>query len=165
MVPSTGTGRNRLLSLTTFLTHVNGPMNTERVKADKKNWSTVLGVVIVITVVGAYLIRSLLPLVTGHFMKQYDPRKIFTLVEMVLTLLFLSFIPIVFYLFSLGRGAIDSKSYLSPGVMDARNAQLLNGQRTVLRGQMMVFIAVLLILLALIGWRFTHFFVQSLLGQ
>ncbi len=140
-------------------------MNTERLKTDSKHRSTVLGVVIVIAVVGAYLIRSLLPLVTGHPMKQYDPRKVLTLAEMVLTLLFLSFIPVVFYMFAKGRRTIDSERYLSPGVMDSRDMQLLKGQRAVLRGQMMVFIAILLIVFALIGWMFTHFAVQSLSGK
>lgn len=140
-------------------------MNTERLKADRKHRSTVLGVVIVIAVVGAYLIRSLLPLVTGHLMKQYDPRKVLTVAEMVLTLLFLSFIPVVFYLFAQGRRTINSERFPPTGAKVTRDTQLMKGHRAAIRGQMMVFIAILLIVLALIGWMFTHFAVQSLSGK
>jgi len=139
-------------------------MNKKTVKADKILRSTVIGGIIVIAVLGALLIRSFLPLVTEHLVKQDNPRKL-TVIETVLTLIFLGFIPVVFYLFALGRRIIDSERFPSPGAKVTRDTQLLKGQKAVLRSQMMVFIAILLIVLALVGWMFTHFMIKSLTGK
>ena len=135
------------------------------VSTDKKHRSTILGVVIIIVAVGFFLIRSLQPLFTGHLVKRENPVKILSVAEIVLTLLFLSIIPVVFYVFAWGRRTINSESFPHPGAKAIRDTQSMKGQRAALRGQMMVFIAVLLIVLALIGWMFTHYAVQSLSGK
>ena len=154
-----------------IVSHKTGPKNTDfktgfkPVSTDRKHRSAILGVVIIIVSVGTFLIRSLQPLFTGHLMKRENPVKVLSVAEIVLTLVFLSIIPVVFYVFALGRRTINSESFPPPGAKIARDTQLLKEHRASIRGQMMVFIAVLLIVLALIGWMFTHFAVQSLSGK
>ena len=151
-----------------FVSHKkNGSMNNDAktgfksVSTDGKHRSAILGVVIIIVSVGAFLIRSLQPPFTGHFMKWENPVKVLSVAEIVLTLVFLSIIPVVFYVFALGRRTINSERFPA-GAKTAGDTQLLKGQRAVLRVQMMVFIAILLIVFALIGWMFTHSALQSL---
>ena len=124
-----------------------------------------LGVVLIVAVVGAFSLRLLLPLSIDYLMRQENPDRVFTAVEMMVTLIFLGCIPVVFYVFALGRRSINSERFLPSGKNSFRDAQPMKGHREVIRGQMMVFIAILLIVFAFLGWMYSRFFIQSLSGK
>ena len=127
-----------------------------------RHHSAFLGVIIIAVSVGYFLIRSFKPHFTGRFIQQGNTGNAVTAVEMVLALFFMIFVAAAFYILALGRRRFDNRRFSPRNAKTAGATQVMSGQRTALRGQMMIFIAILLIVLALIGWMLARSALPSL---
>ena len=91
------------------------PMPGNNYKPIKKNSSRFLGIIILLAVAGIATYEWLLPILAEYLVKQEGSETTLTIIETILTLVFLSFIPIMFYLFAVYRKKISSEQYQPPG--------------------------------------------------
>ena len=124
-----------------------------------------MGIIILLAVAGIATYEWLLPILAEYLVKQEGSETTLTIIETILTLVFLSFIPIMFYVFAVYRKKISREQYQPPGTKVNRATQQLKSQQEIMKSQMMVFIAVVMIILALVGWIVLRFAVESLSGK
>ncbi len=134
-------------------------------KAGKKSRSTILGYIILLAVAGIAFIEKLLPAGVELLLKQKDTEGALSTIVAIMSVIFLCSIPLMFFLYALTRRKLAKEQYPHRRTLANRDEQPLNGQQAVLRGQMMVFIVVVLIVLALVGWVVMHYAAVSLSGK
>ena len=140
-------------------------MNNKTSKTGKKSQSTILGYIILLAVAGVVFIEWLLPAGVALLMKQEDTQGALSTIVAIMSVIFLCSIPLLFFMHALARRKIAEEQYPHRRAPANRDTQTLRGQQAVLRGQMMVFIVVVLIVLALVGWIVMNYAAVSLSGH
>ena len=140
-------------------------MRNKTTNTGKKSRSTILGYIILLAVAGIAFIEKLLPAGVELLLKQEDTEGALSSIVTVMSVMFLCSIPLMFFLYALIRRKIAKEQYPHRRVHAKRDTQPLRGQQAVLRAQMMVFIVVVLIVIALVGWVATHYAAVSLSGN
>ena len=140
-------------------------LRNKTTKTGNKSRSTILGYIILLAVAGIAFIEKLLPAGVELLLKQEDTEGALSTIVTVMNVIFLCSIPLMFFLYALMRRKMAKEQYPHRRASANRDAQPLQGQQAVLRGQMMVFIVVVLIVIALVGWVATHYAAVSLSGN
>lgn len=133
------------------------------VRADKNYRSKILVICALLLLLGIAFIGWLLPLGI-EYLRRLDADTAILVIEMILVLIFLSVIPFAFYLLMIGRRIMKHERFTPPGMKVIRDTALIIGDKARLRGQVLVFLSVFLILIGFIGAFYTHYALHRLVG-
>ena len=136
-------------------------MTENVVTADKRYRSKILVVFALLVLLGVAVIGWLLPLGI-EYLRRLDVETAILVIETILVLMFLGLVPFAFYLFMIGRRVIKHEGFPPPGMKVIRDTILITGDRARLRGQVLVFLSILLILIGIIGAYYTHYALHRL---
>ena len=131
------------------------------VREGKKYRSKILVICVLLVFLCIAFIGWLLPLGI-EYLRRLDAETAIFVIEMILVLIFLSVIPFAFYLFMIGRRIVKHERFPPPGTKVIRNTVLIMGDKARLRGQVLVFLSVVLVLIGLIGAFTTHYALHRL---
>jgi UDP-N-acetylmuramyl pentapeptide phosphotransferase/UDP-N-acetylglucosamine-1-phosphate transferase len=120
------------------------------IKADKRARMLFIIAWIVCVCVGVALIRWALPWGQGQ-LEQAEPATTLLAIQIAIGLIFLSTIPFSVYLFRLGLRTVRCRQMPPPGTRVIKDTKVLEGDKAVTRGWLMMAIALVLIALGLAG--------------
>lgn len=133
------------------------------VRADKKYRSKILVIFALLVLLGIGFIGWLLPLGI-EYLRRLDAETAILVIETILVLIFLGLVPFAFYLLMIGRRVIKHERFPPSGMKVIRDTILIKGDKARLRGQVLVFLSIFLILIGLIGAFYTHYALRRLAG-
>ncbi len=119
-----------------------------------------------LAVAGFASIDLLLPRFVEYLYRLEDPERAFRIAQTALTFIFLSVIPVIFWLMSPARRKSDAQRLPPPTIHGRRSLyDPDDGRQQAMRNQTMAFIAVLLVVFAMIGLMLTRQFFRELTGH
>lgn len=101
---------------------------------------------------------------SGGDLKRLKPEQALAVIEAAAVTAFLSVMPLGIYLWSLGLRIARSRQFPPPGMKVIRDTPLTIGGPAMLRGKLLVFLALLLIILGLSGAVYAHMALSGLAG-
>ncbi len=140
-------------------------MRNKTTSTGNKSRSKILGYIILLAVAGITFIEKLLPAIVELLMKQKDSEGALNAIVTITSVVFLCSILLLFFLYTLTRRKMTHEQPTDRSAHGNHDTQSLRGQQAALKGQMMVFIVVVLIVTALIGWVVMHSATVSLYGK
>ena len=144
---------------------MNDAQSQERViKADKRVRMLVILAWIACICAGLALIRWVLPWGQGQ-LERAEPAKALRAIQIVNSFIFLSVIPFGVYPFRLGRRVVAHRQMPPPGTKVIMDTKLLEGDKAVTRGQLMMAIALVLISLGLAGGLYLPYKLGKVFGE
>lgn len=144
---------------------MNDDQSQERViKADKRARMLFILAWIACVCVGVALIRWALPWGQGH-LEQAEPAKALLAIQVVVGFIFLSVVPFGVYLFRLGLRAVQCRQMPPPGTKVIVDTKVLEGDKAMTRGRLMMLIALLLIALGLAGGLYLPYKLGKVFGE
>ncbi len=144
---------------------MNDAQSQERViKADKRARMIFIIAWIACVCVGAALIRWALPWGQGH-LEQAEPAKALLAIQVVVGFIFLSVVPFGVYLFRLGLRAVQCRQMPPPETKVIVDTKVLEGDKAMTRGRLMMALALLLLTLGLIGGLFLPYKLGKAFGE
>ena len=130
---------------------MNNSETQERViKADKKTRALAVLICIVWACVGVALIEWVLPWGQEQ-LERAEPGQASRVMQLLVGFIFLSIIPFAAYLFRFGLRAVAHRQMPPPGTRVIRDTKLLEGDKAVTRGRLIMLMALLLVVLGLLG--------------
>ena len=125
-------------------------MVEQLIHADRRLRRVVLVALVVCAGIGATLIHWALPWAT-RYVTGLECEQGLRIVHIVLSVIFLSILPVAWYIASFGRQVVTSRQLPPPGVKVIKDTRIITGQSALARGKALIAIAVLLAVIALIG--------------
>lgn len=125
-------------------------MDEQVIHADKKYRRVILIAFGVSVCIGVVLLQWVLPRTT-RYLAQLTPQKTLQILQVAVSLMFLSVLPIAWYIWALGRKVVTSQQMPPPGVRVIKDISIIKGRSAVARGKALIAIAVLLAIVGLIG--------------
>jgi len=130
---------------------MNNSETQERViKADKKTRALAVLICIVWACVGVALIEWVLPWGQEQ-LERAEPGQASRVMQLLVGFIFLSVIPFAAYLFWFSLRAVAHRQMPPPGTRVIRDTKLLEGDKAVTRGRLIMLMALLLVVLGLLG--------------
>jgi len=118
--------------------------------ADKKYRKKIFIIYFISVALGAALIGWGLPWVKGHI-QGLAPESALNNLIMLVRFMFLSIVPIGFYILSHGRKILIHKQFPPPGTKVIIDTRVIEGEKALIRGRLIIAIAGCLIAVCLIG--------------
>jgi hypothetical protein len=144
---------------------MNDAQSQERViKADRSARMLVIIAWIVCVCVGVALTRWVLPWSQGY-LPQADPRVSLRIIQLIAALMFLSIIPFGVYLFRLGLQAVRCRQMPPPGTRVIKDTKVLEGDKALTRGRLIMAVALLFSALGLIGGLYLPYKLGKVFGE
>jgi hypothetical protein len=134
------------------------------IKADKRARMLFILAWIVCVCVGAALIRWVLPWGQGQ-LERTEPGDALHVIQLVIGFIFLSVIPFGVYLLRLGRRAVAHQQMPPPGTRVIMDTKVLEGDKAVTRGRLIMVIALLLVALSLAGGLYLPYKLGKVFGE
>ena len=144
---------------------MNDAQSQERViKADRSARMLVIIAWIVCVCVGVALTRWVLPWGQGQ-LERTEPGAALRIIQLVVSLIFLSVIPFGVYLFRLGLQAVRCQQMPPPGTKVIVDTKVLVGDKAVTRGRLIMLIALLLVALGLAAGLYLPYKLGKVFGD
>ena len=134
------------------------------IKADKKIRMLVILVYIVAVLVLAVLLRWILPWSQGR-LEQAEPEVMLRIIRIVIAFIFLSIVPFGVYLCRFGWRVIKYRQMPPPGTKVIVDTKVLEGDKAVTRGRLIIAISILLIMLGLYGGLYFPYKLGKVFGE
>ena len=134
-------------------------MDNEIIKADKQYRKFVLAVCLIFIAAGGAIIVWLLSYLQDA-LEDSDPERALIAVKRLLILISLGIIPVGLYILSLGRKVVKSRQIPPPGVKVIADTKVIAGRKAVIRGWLLICIALLMIGLSLIGAAYAPYMLE-----
>jgi len=134
------------------------------IKADKKIRMLVVLAYIVAVLVLAVLLRWILPWSEGRF-EQAEPEVMLRIIRIVIAFIFLSIVPFGVYLCRFGWKVVKYGQIPPPGTKVIVDTKVLEGDKAVARGKLIIFISLLLIMLGLYGGLYFPYKLGKVFGE
>ena len=134
------------------------------IKADKRARMLFILAWIACGCAGMALIGWVLPWGQGQLEKA-EPAKALLAIQIAIGFIFLSVIPISVYLFQLGLRAVAHRQMPPPGTRVIKNTKVLEGDKAVTRGRLMMVLALLLVMLGLAGGLYLPYKIGKAFGE
>jgi hypothetical protein len=134
------------------------------IKADKRARMLFIITWIVCVCVGAALIRWVLPWGQGQ-LERAESGDALRIIQILIAFIFLSVIPFGVYLFRLGLRAVRCRQMPPPGTRVIKNTKVLEGDRAVTRGRLIMALALLLVMLGLAGGLYLPYKIGKAFGE
>jgi hypothetical protein len=100
--------------------------------------------------IGAVLIQWVFPWATRYLLA-LKPDKSIRILQIAISVIFLSVLPIAWYIWSFGRKVVKSQRMPPQGAKVIKTTKIVEGRSAVVRGKALMAMAILLALLGLIG--------------
>ena len=137
-------------------------MDKKIVRADKKYRNKVLTLCFLIGLLGVLIIVWGLPY-GMEYLKHLDPKTAFLIIDLVLVLIMLSLVPIGLFLLKVGRKIIKHECFPPPGMRVIKDTLIEKGKKAKVKGQILVFTAIIFMTFGLFGALYIHYLFQSLI--
>ena len=133
-------------------------MNEQIIQVDRRYRRIVLIAVALCTCLGAVLVQWVLPWAKND-LAELEPEQGIRVLQVTISLVFLSMLPLACYLWSLAKKIVDSQQMPPPHVKVIKNVKVITGRPAIARGKALMAMAVLLALVSLAGgiwlpWKF-----------
>ena len=133
-------------------------MSEQIIQVDRRYRRIVLIAVALCACLGTTLIQWVLPW-AKNALAELKPEQAVRLLQITISLVFLSVLPLAWYLWSLARKIVDAQQMPPPHVKVIKNVKVITGPPAVARGKALMIVAVLLALVSLAGgiwlpWKF-----------
>jgi hypothetical protein len=125
-------------------------VDEQLIHTDRKLRRVVLLALVAFAGIGAALVRWVLPWAT-RYVTNLEPAKALRILQIALSAIFLSVLPIAWYIAAFGRKVVTSRRMPPPGTKVIKDTAIITGQPALARGKALVAIAALLAILSLIG--------------
>ncbi len=125
-------------------------MDGRVIKANKKVRRLVVAVCVISVLVMIALMLWVLPWGMSHLERQ-QPRVVLWVLEAVVAVIFLSVVPLAVYLYWLGRQVVRHRQLPPPGMKVIVDTRVIEGDRAVMRGRIVMALAVILLAVGLLG--------------
>ncbi len=129
-------------------------MNQDILRADsgyRRKIAVICGALIFL---GVVFIGLVLPW-AQEYLQRLDPLTALWVMKVVLIVMFLSIIPMALYLLAFGRKVLESARFPPPGVKVIKDIKIIEGEKARVRGRVLVFMSIILMILALFGVFYT----------
>ena len=136
-------------------------MDKDIVSADKTYRNKVLALCFLLGLLGVLLIKWGVPLGL-EYLNHLDPKTAFLIIDVTLALIMLSMVPVGLYLFKLGRTIIKHECFPPPGMKVIKDTPIDKGKKAKVKGQILVYISILFMVVGLLGALYIHCICQSL---
>jgi len=134
------------------------------IKADKRTRMFFILAWIACVCAGVALITWGLPWGQGRLEKA-EPAKALLVIQLVTGFIFLSIIPFGVYLFRLGLRAVRCRQMPPPGTRVITDMKVLEGDKAVTRGRLMMVLALLLVALGFAGGLYLPYKLGKVFGE
>lgn len=125
-------------------------MDGRVIKANKKVRRLVIEICVISVLVVIALMLWVLPWSVSHLERQ-PPRVVLWVLEAVVAVIFLSVVPLAVYLYWLGRQVVRHRQLPPPGMKVVVDTRVIEGDRAVMRGRIVMALAVILLAVGLLG--------------
>jgi len=125
-------------------------MDEEILPANRKYRRVILVALAGCVCFGVVLLQWVLPPVT-RYLAQREPEDALHVLQIAISLTFLSVLPLAWYIWSLGRKVVGTQQMPPPGVRLIKDVKVVKGAPAVARGRVLMVLAVVLALLGLAG--------------
>ena len=136
-------------------------MSEEIIPADRTYRRLFLIIGCVLVFIGVVLIGWVLPWAL-EYLEGLEVQRGLSFIKVALVVLFLSIVPLGAYLFTVGRKMIKYERFPLPGMKVIADTQVVEGERAKFRGQVVVVLALVLILLGLVGALYSFYLIDQL---
>ena len=136
-------------------------MNEEIIPADRTYRKTLFIVYLVLVLVGGALIGWMLPW-AQDYLEGLKAQKALDIIKVALFVLFLSIVPLGAYLFTVGRKMMQYERFPPPGMKVIIDTKVAEGEKVKFRGQVVVVLSLVLILLGLLGALYSSRLIDQL---
>jgi hypothetical protein len=134
------------------------------IKADKIACRLIVAAYIAGTVLVILLLMYILPRGRDQ-LEQTDPVILLRAIQIILGFIFLSIIPFGVYLFRLGTRAVKHRQMPPPGTRVIVDTKVLEGDKAVTRGRLIMIMALLLVAMGLIGGLYLPYKIKKAFGE
>ncbi len=138
-------------------------MNDRMIKADRKLRQLVIGICVLSVLIVLVLTGWVLPRGVRYLERQ-EPRTILWVLEAGTALIFLSVVPMAIYLYCFGRRIVRHRQLPPPGTRVVVNTRLIEGDRAVTRGRIVMALAIVLLALGLVGGLYFPYRLEQVFG-
>jgi len=138
-------------------------MNDRMIKANKKLRRLVIGICVISVLVVLVLMQWVLPRGVRYLERQ-EPRIILWVLEAGTAVIFLSVVPMAIYLYCFGRRVVRHRQLPPPGTRVVVDTKLIEGDRAVTRGRIVMALAVVLFALGLFCGLYFPYRLEQLFG-
>ena len=135
-------------------------MNQEIIRADKRHRRKFFVIYILLVSLGAVLFEWVVPW-GKEYLQRLDPETALSVVKIALVVMFLSIVPFGLYLWKFGRKVMEHQRFPPPGVKVIRDTRLIEGEKAKVRGQVMVVLALILIVVGLFAAVYTPYILHK----
>ncbi len=111
--------------------------------------------------IGVVLVGWVLPWAAGH-LEGLKAQKALGILKAALVVLFLSILPLAAYLFVVGRKMMKYERFPPPGMKVITDTRVVEGEEVKFRGQVVVVLSLVFILLALLGALYSSSMIDQL---
>ncbi len=116
---------------------------------------------VVLVFIGGVLVGWVLPWAAGH-LEGLEAQKALGIIKVALVVLFLGTVPLAAYLFTIGRKMMKYERFPPPGMKVITDTKLVEGEKAKFRGQVVVVLSLVLILLGLLGALYSSYLIDQL---
>lgn len=139
-------------------------MDQEILPANRNYRRVILVALAVCVCFGVVLLQWVLPWVTRD-LTQREPQDALHVLQIATSLVFLSILPIAWYIWSLGRKVVNSQQMPPPGIKLIKDVKVIKGAPAVARGRVLMVLAVVLALVALAGGIWLPWMLGKVMSQ
>ena len=125
-------------------------MNRRQVRADREYRRKIVVIYVFFVALGVTVLAWVLPRLR-EYIESREPNEATAIMKVISALVFLSVLPVAFYLMAFRRKVMKSERFPPPGVRVIRNTALIEGKDARQRGRAIVVLAWALVLLGLFG--------------
>ncbi len=136
-------------------------MNEKIIPADRTYRRMVLIIYLVLVFIGAVLIGWVLPWAEGH-LESLKAEQALGIIKVALVVLFLGTVPLAAYLVTVGRKMMRYERFPLPGMKVIIDTKVVEGKKAKFRGQVVVVLSLVLIILGLLGALYSSYLIDQL---
>jgi len=134
------------------------------IKADKRIRKLIILAYIVAVLVIVVLLMWILPWSEGK-LEQTEPEVMLRIIRIVIAFIFLSIVPFGLYMCRFGWRVIKHKQMPPPGAKVIVDTKVLEGDKAVTRGRLIIAVSILLIVLGLYGGLYFPYKLGKVFGE
>ncbi len=116
---------------------------------------------VVLVFIGVVIIGWVLPGAQGY-LEGLEAQRALGIIKVALVVLFLSILPLAAYLFAIGRKMMKYERFPPTGMKVLGDTKVVEGEKVKFRGQVVVVLSLVLILLGLLGALYSSYLIDQL---
>jgi hypothetical protein len=135
------------------------------IKADKRIRTLIILAFIIAVLVMVVLLVWILPWGEDRLEKLDDPEVLLRIIRIVIAFIFLSIVPLGLYMYRFGWRIIKHKQIPPPGTKVIIDMKVLEGEKAVTRGKIIIAVSLVLIIVGLYGGLYFPYKLGKVFGE